>query len=252
MGLLEDKAGLITGAGGGIGRAAALAFAHEGARLVLADRDAESLEETTRLVTEAGFEAVAVAADITRRADVHAIVAAALERYGRLDLAFNNAGISGPLHPLVGYPDEAFAAVIEVNVKGTWFCLQEELAVMQPAGGGAIVNTSSGLGLVAVPGMPIYVATKHAVLGLTKAAALESAAAGIRVNAVLPGIVDTNMPAALVQGAPEAMELMLAGCPMARMAQPEEIAQCAVWLCSERASFVTGHGLVVDGGIVAQ
>jgi NAD(P)-dependent dehydrogenase (short-subunit alcohol dehydrogenase family) len=252
MGLVDGKVGLITGAGGGIGRAAALAFAHEGARLVLADRDAETLEETAALVGEAGFEAVALTADITRRADVHAIVAAALERYGRLDLAFNNAGISGPLHPLVGYPDEAFAAVIDVNIKGTWFCLQEELAVMQQAGGGAIVNTSSGLGLVAVPGMPIYVATKHAVLGLTKAAALESAAAGIRVNAVLPGIVDTSMPAALVEGAPEAMELMLAGCPMGRLARPEEIAECAVWLCSDRASFVTGHGLVVDGGIVAQ
>jgi NAD(P)-dependent dehydrogenase (short-subunit alcohol dehydrogenase family) len=252
MGLVEGKVGLITGAGGGIGRAAALAFAHEGARLVLADRDAETLEETAGLVAAAGFEAVALTADITRRADVHAIVAAALERYGRLDLAFNNAGISGPLHPLVGYPDEAFAAVIDVNIKGTWFCLQEELAVMQQAGGGAIVNTSSGLGLVAVPAMPIYVATKHAVIGLTKAAALESAAAGIRVNAVLPGIVDTNMPAALVEGAPEAMELMLAGCPMGRMARPEEVAECAVWLCSDRASFVTGHGLVVDGGIVAQ
>ena len=252
MGLVEGKVGLITGAGGGIGRAAALAFAHEGARLVLADRDAETLEETAGLVAAAGFEAVARTADITRRADVHAIVAAALERYGRLDLAFNNAGISGPLHPLVGYPDEAFAAVIDVNIKGTWFCLQEELAVMQQAGGGAIVNTSSGLGLVAVPAMPIYVATKHAVIGLTKAAALESAAAGIRVNAVLPGIVDTNMPAALVEGAPEAMELMLAGCPMGRMARPEEVAECAVWLCSDRASFVTGHGLVVDGGIVAQ
>jgi len=252
MGLVEGKVGLITGAGGGIGRAAALAFAHEGARLVLADRDAETLEETAGLVAAAGFEAVALTADITRRADVHAIVAAALERYGRLDLAFNNAGISGPLHPLVGYPDEAFAAVIDVNIKGTWFCLQEELAVMQQAGGGAIVNASSGLGLVAVPAMPIYVATKHAVIGLTKAAALESAAAGIRVNAVLPGIVDTNMPAALVEGAPEAMELMLAGCPMGRMARPEEVAECAVWLCSDRASFVTGHGLVVDGGIVAQ
>jgi NAD(P)-dependent dehydrogenase (short-subunit alcohol dehydrogenase family) len=252
MGLVEGKIGLITGAGGGIGRAAALAFAREGARIVIADRDAGALEETAVLVREAGFDAVALTADITQRADVHAIVTAAVDNYGGLDLAFNNAGISGPLHPLVGYPDEAFTAVLDVNIKGTWFCLQEELAVMQPAGGGAIVNTSSGLGLVAVPAMAIYVATKHAVLGLTKAAALESAAAGIRVNAVLPGIVDTNMANSLVEGAPEAMDMMLAGCPMGRMALPEEIAECAVWLCSDRASFVTGHGLVVDGGIVAQ
>jgi NAD(P)-dependent dehydrogenase (short-subunit alcohol dehydrogenase family) len=250
MGLVEGKVGLITGAGAGIGRAAALAFAREGARLVLADRDGETVAQTAGLVSDAGFEAVALTADITQRADVHAIVSAAVDRFGRLDVAFNNAGISGPLHPLVGYPDEAFAAVIEVNIKGTWFCLQEELAVMGQ--GGAIVNTSSGLGLVAVTGMPIYVASKHAVFGLTKAAALESAPAGIRVNAVLPGIVDTNMPAALVEGVPEAMEQMLAGCPMGRLAQPEEIAECAVWLCSDRASFVTGHGLVVDGGIVAQ
>jgi NAD(P)-dependent dehydrogenase (short-subunit alcohol dehydrogenase family) len=250
--MLQDKVAIVTGAGGGIGRAAALVFAREGALLIVSDRDEESLAETTRQVQAAGGTVTAVAGDVSRRDDVKAIVAAALDGHGRLDCAFNNAGISGPLHPLVGYPDAEFERVIDVNVKGTWYCLQEELPVMIEAGGGAIVNTSSGMGVVAAPGMPAYVASKHAVMGLTQSAALENAAFNVRVNAVLPGIVDTRMPAGLAASAPGLMDVFRTSAPLGRLAEPHEVAETAAWLCSDRASFVTGHGLAVDGGILAQ
>jgi NAD(P)-dependent dehydrogenase (short-subunit alcohol dehydrogenase family) len=250
--MLEGKVAIITGAGGGIGRAAALVFAREGAQVVLSDVDEASLAETAAQVESAGGVASTVPGDVSRRDDVRAIVAAAVDGFGRLDCAFNNAGISGPLHPLVGYPDEPFQRVIDVNVKGTWYCLQEELPVMIEAGGGAIVNTSSGMGVIAAPGMPAYVASKHAVMGLTQAAALENAEFNVRVNALLPGIVDTRMPAGLAEAAPGLMDIFRTSAPLGRLAEPPEIAETAAWLCSDRASFVTGHGLAVDGGILAQ
>jgi NAD(P)-dependent dehydrogenase (short-subunit alcohol dehydrogenase family) len=250
MGLLGDKVALITGAAAGIGRAAALTFSREGAAVVVADRDGDGAEQTAALVRDQGGVALAVTADITRLDDVRAMVRAALDAHGRLDCAFNNAGVSGPLHPIVGYPGDAFQQVMDVNVKGVFQCLQEELPVLTEATG-AIVNASSGLGTVGAPALSAYVASKHAVMGLTRTAALEVAARGIRVNAVLPGVVATSMPVRLTEGAPEVMELFKTQTPMGRLARPEEIAEAAAWLCSDRSSFVTGHGLVVDGGIVA-
>jgi NAD(P)-dependent dehydrogenase (short-subunit alcohol dehydrogenase family) len=252
-GLLEGTVGVITGAGGGIGREAALVFAREGATVVLADRDRAAGAESARLVTEAGGSARFVATDITRREAVRTLVETAVDDHGALDWAFNNAGVIGVLHPLVGYPDDVFEQIIDVNIRGTWYCLQEELAAMLKAGKpGAIVNTSSGLGAIAAPAMGAYVTAKHAVMGMTRAAAIDYASDGIRVNALLPGIVDTPMPARLTEAAPELMEIFREASPMRRLATAAEVAEAAAWLCSPRASFVSGHGLAVDGGHLSQ
>ena len=252
MGFLDDRVAIVTGGGGGIGGKAALLFAREGASVVVSDIDEEKGSAVAEAIGAEGGRATYVATDVSSRADVEAMVARALSEYGKLDAAFNTAGISGPMQPLVGYPDEWFERVIDINVKGTWYCLQEQIPAMIEAGGGAIVNTSSGLGLVGAPGMPAYVASKHAVMGLTQAAALENAADGVRVNALLPGIIDTAMPAELTAGMPGVIDAFKAAMPLGRLGEPEEVAEAAAWLCSDRASFVTGHGLAVDGGYLAQ
>jgi NAD(P)-dependent dehydrogenase (short-subunit alcohol dehydrogenase family) len=252
MPLLDGKVALITGAGGGIGRAAALVFAREGARLVLGDVDEESLAATARLLAEEGGEPATRVTDVTRRADVAALVALAVERHGRLDCAFNNAGIPGAMHPFAELPDEQYDRVMDTNVRGAWMSTQEEVKAMVRGGGGSIVNSSSGLGVIAAPQVAAYVTSKHAVLGLTRAAALEYARQGVRVNAVLPGVVDTAMPREMFAAAPEALSAITETSPMGRLARPEEVGEAAAWLCSDRASYVNGHGLVVDGGIVIQ
>lgn len=252
MGFLEDRVAIVTGGGGGIGGKAAEIFAREGAKVLVADVDEAQGNAVVAAIEAAGGQASLCAADVAKREDVAALVARALDTYGRLDAAFNTAGISGPLQPLVGYPDEWFERVIDVNVRGTWYCLQEQIPAMAQSGGGAIVNTSSGLGVVGCPGMPAYIASKHAVMGLTQAAAIENAAQGIRVNALLPGIIDTRMPSELTAGAPEMMDALIAAMPIGRLGLPEEVAEAAAWLCSERASFVTGHGMAVDGGYLSQ
>lgn len=250
--MLDGKVALITGAGGGIGRASALRFAHDGARLVLTDRDGDALDASARAVREIHGEVSTIVADITVKDEVRRIVAQATDVYGRLDCAFNNAGVVGYLHPLVDYDDDDYDQVMAVNVRGLWLCLQEEIPAMLSSSGGAIVNASSGLGIVGCPQMPAYIASKHAVMGLTQAAALENAQQGIRVNAVLPGVVDTDMPARLTATAPEVMDIFRSSSPMGRLARPEEIAEAAAWLCSDRSSFVNGHGLAVDGGFLGQ
>ena len=252
MGILEDRVAIVTGGGGGIGGTAAQIFAREGAKVVVGELNEQDGQQVVEAIRSSGGEATFVKTDVAKREDVSALVAAAKDNYGRLDAAFNTAGVSGPLQPLVGYPDEWFERVIDVNVRGTWYCLQEQIPAMIESGGGSIVNTSSGLGVVGAPGMPAYTASKHAVMGLTQAAAIENAAAGVRVNALLPGIIDTKMPSDLTAGAPEVMDVLIAAMPIGRLGKPEEVAEAAVWLCSERASFVTGHGLAVDGGYLAQ
>ncbi|HEY1260406.1 MAG TPA: glucose 1-dehydrogenase [Stellaceae bacterium] len=252
-GLLEGKSALVTGGGGGIGRAAALAFAREGARVAVADIAAEAARETVALVNAAGGQAVSFSGEVTRDSEVRAMVSAAIAAHGRLDCAFNNAGIAGWHVEAAGkktaeWSEAAFDRMIEVNLKGVWLCMRHELMHMEAQGGGAIVNTASIAGLAGLPTSSAYVAAKHGVIGLTKTAALEYAEAGVRVNAVCPGYIKTPMTAEVMQRRGAAI---LAQTPLKRMGEPEEIAEMVVWLCSDRASFVTGAAWNVDGGWMA-
>jgi NAD(P)-dependent dehydrogenase (short-subunit alcohol dehydrogenase family) len=252
-GLLDGKSALITGGGGGIGRATALAFAREGARVAVADVAAEAARETVALVNAAGGQAISLAGEVARDAEVRAMIEAVVSTYGRLDCAFNNAGIAGWQVDAAGkktaeWSEEAFDRMIAVNLKGVWLCMRHELPQMQAQGGGAIVNTGSIAGLAGLPTSSAYVAAKHGVVGLTKTAALEYADANIRVNAVCPGFIKTRMTEDTMRrrGAE-----ILGQVPFRRMGNPEEIAETVVWLCSERASYVSGAAYNVDGGWMA-
>ncbi|MBV8131684.1 MAG: glucose 1-dehydrogenase [Alphaproteobacteria bacterium] len=252
-GMLDGKSALITGGGGGIGRATALAFAREGARVAVADIVEEAARETVALVNAAGGQAISLSGDVSRDADVRVMIEAVVGSYGRLDCAFNNAGIAGWQVDAVGkktaeWSEEAFDRMIAVNLKGVWLCMRYELPQMQAQGGGAIVNTASIAGLAGLPTSSAYVAAKHGVIGLTKTAAIEYAEASIRVNAVCPGYIRTPMtePGMRLRG-----EAILAQTPFKRLGNPEEIAEMVLWLCSERASYVSGAAYNVDGGYMA-
>ncbi len=250
------KVALITGAANGIGRATALAFARSGAKVVVVDRDAAGGEATAGIIRQAGGEALFVAADVTKSADVQAYVKAALDAYGRIDCFHNNAGIEGAWQHTADYDEAMFDQVIAVNVKGVFLGLRHVLPVMLRQKSGAIVNTASVAGLVATPGMPAYVASKHAVIGLTKTAAGEVARDGVRVNAVCPGPVDTRMIHSLEQmispGDPASVgRRYQAAMPTGRYTTPEEIANMVLFLCSDLASNTTGGQYVVDGGRTA-
>lgn len=251
-GRVAGKVALITGGGSGIGRATAQVFAREGAKVVVADVVVEGGEETVRLITAAGGEATFVKADVAQTADVEAMVKKAVDTYGRLDCAFNNAGIEGVIQPTVEYGEAHWDRVLAINLKGVWLCMKYELQQMLKQGSGAIVNTASVAGLVGLPGFSAYVAAKHGVNGLTKTAALEYAKAGIRVNAVCPGVIHTPMLERAMRSTPGAEEQYVAMEPIGRMAAPEEVGEAVVWLCSDAASFVTGLPMAVDGGWVAQ
>lgn len=243
---------LVTGAGSGIGRAAALLFAGEGATVAVADLGRDSAEATAAAIRHAGGEAFAFACDVADRSAAFAMVDEAAAALGGLDCAFNNAGITHPLDP--EWDDDAFDRTIQVNVGGVRHCMKAEIPHMLRAGKGAIVNTASALALVSsgAPSLPGYTASKHAILGLTKTAALTYARQGIRVNALLPGVTHTAMVEGVLAMGPEAKATLDGASPMGRMGTAEEMAEAAIWLCSDKASFVNGHGLVVDGGFVVQ
>ena len=250
---LTDGVAIVTGGGSGIGRAAAERFAEEGTAVVVGDVDEEGGLETVSTIDSAGGDAQFVHADVTEEADVAALVETAVEDFGGLDFAFNNAGIEGESHPASDQPTTNWEQVIDVNLRGVFFGMREQIpAMMDDGGGGAIVNTASIAGVLGFPNLAPYVASKHGVIGLTKTAALEFASDDVRINAVCPGVIETPMVARSQEDNPEQMEGAVAATPMGRLGQPEEIADAVVWLCSERASFVTAESLVVDGGYASQ
>ncbi len=256
MAMLTDKVALVTGAGAGIGRATALKFSEEGAKVVVADLHVAGGEETAELIRKQGGEAVFTRADVTDATAVDALIRTAVDTYGRLDCACNNAGIEGAVVPFTDQSEDDYEAVMRVNAKGTFLCLRAEIRQMLQNGGGAIVNLASIAGLIGFTGLAPYVASKHAVNGLTKNAALEFGKQGIRVNSVCPGGIDTRMLDSLADqatgGAQSSRDMMAPLHPIGRIGRPEEVAELIVWLCSPRASFVTGANVPVDGGYVAQ
>ncbi len=252
-GLLEGKSALVTGGGNGIGRATAVAMAREGARVVVADIEPETAAATVSAINQAGGQAIAKAGDLTRSADVAALIDAVTSAYGRLDCAFNNAGIAPYQLGMQGkktaeWEEAAWDRMIEINLKSVWLCMKHELPAMQATGGGAIVNTASIAGLVGLRVSSAYVAAKHAVNGLTKAAALEYGADNIRINSVCPGYVETRMTTTsrAIFG-----EHLVNSTPLGRLGSPPEIAELVVWLCSDRASFIHGATYAADGGWTA-
>jgi NAD(P)-dependent dehydrogenase (short-subunit alcohol dehydrogenase family) len=252
-GWFQDKVALVTGAGSGIGKATALAFAREGAKVIIADKDVKGGEETVRIIKQAGGEATFVKTEVSKVTEVKALINKTIELYGHLDCAFNNAGIGGSEVYITDCTEENFDHTINVNLKGVWLCLKHEILWMVEHGGGAIVNASSVVGLMGSPYISDYVASKWGITGLTKSAALEYAKAGIRVNAVCPGMIDTPMAKPKKEKGyffsweERAKEEV----PLGRRGRPEEVAEAVLWLCSDAASYVTGIAMPVDGGTLA-
>lgn len=250
MSAMKTKVALVTGGTSGIGRAAALEFARQGARVVVSGRREREGQETVDLVKKAGGEAAFFRADVSREADVAGMVEFTLSRYGRLDYAFNNAGVEQTPEPLPKTSEATYDHVMDINVKGVWLSLKHEIPAMLRTGGGAIVNNASIAGIIGLGNFSVYIASKHAVLGLTKSVALEFAKQNIRVNAVSPGAIETPMFDRFTEVVPR--EQLTEAHPIGRTGRPEEIAAAAVWLCSEAASFITGVNLPIDGGFTAQ
>ena len=248
----KDKVALVTGGSSGIGRATSLAFAREGARVAIADREPTGAAETARMIEDLGGNATVFELDVTKAAEVASLVERVVQTYGRLDCAFNNAGIGGEVAKTADYPEEEWDRILNVNLKSVWLCMKYEIPVMEKQGGGAIVNTASIYGLAGAAGYIAYNAAKHGVVGITRTAALEYATDGIRINAVCPGYIRTPMTQPGIDANPELERKMVSQTPMARLGRPEEIAGAVVWLCSDAASFVTGHTMTPDGGYMAQ
>jgi NAD(P)-dependent dehydrogenase (short-subunit alcohol dehydrogenase family) len=250
-GRLEGKVALVTGGTSGIGRDTAILFAKAGAKVAIAGRREAEGQETVELVRAAGGDGLFVRADVSKASEVEALIKNTVERFGRLDAAFNNAGIEGVWVPIVRQSEADWDRTIEINLKGVWLCLKYEIRQMLKQGdGGAIVNMSSITGLIGTAGAATYSASKHGVIGLTKSAALETARSGIRINAVCPAVIETPMGDRLF-GSPAAHKYVLGCHPIGRFGRPMEIAEAVVWMCSDRASFMTGQSLVLDGGFLA-
>ena len=246
---LRNKVAIVTGGGSGIGRATAITFASYGASVVIANRNVERGEEVAQFIRSTGGKAIFQKTNVVETSDVEALVNRTVSEFGSLDIAFNNAGIDGSHLPLAQQSEADVTDLLDVNVKGVWLCMKYEIAQMLKNGGGAIVNNSSIFGLNGYPTWSVYTATKHAVTGMTKAAALEYAQQGIRINAVGPGPIETPLLEVGTGGDPHSYSGFV---PMGRIGKPEEVANAVVWLCSNAASFVTGHTLPVDGGVCAQ
>jgi NAD(P)-dependent dehydrogenase (short-subunit alcohol dehydrogenase family) len=245
----SGKIAFVTGGANGIGRATALAFAREGASVVVADVSEAGNQETARMIEELGGRALAVRCDVSRAEDVKAALAKTAEAFSRLDFAFNNAGIEPKKPaPTAEYDEEEWDRIFAINLRGMFLCMKHEIPLLLKQGGGAIVNTSSGAGVIGIKGSPAYTAAKHGVIGLTRAAALDYAAQNIRINAVCPGYIETPMMDRFTGGTAEGRAKVIAEEPIGRMGKPEEIAATVVWLCSDAAGFVIGHAMVVDGG----
>jgi NAD(P)-dependent dehydrogenase (short-subunit alcohol dehydrogenase family) len=251
--MTDQKVAIVTGGSSGIGRATAIALGKEGFKIAIAARRTKEGEETVRLVKEAGSDGIFVKTDVANEDDVKSLVEKIIRTYGRLDYAFNNAGMAEMITPLIDQTSDIFDQIMNVNVKAVWSCMKYEIPEMIRNGGGSIVNMSSVAGVIGFPQLPIYIASKHAVLGLTKSAALEYAKSGIRINAVAPGGVETDMPKQALGGDNQhILETFKSMHPIGRFGDPEEIANAVVWLLSDKASFVLGHTLLVDGGIVSR
>jgi len=248
----QDKVVIVTGASSGIGRATAIAFGREGAKVVVACRRQVEGEETVRLIETAGGVGRFVQTDVSQAAEAGRMVAETIQTFGRLDFAFNNAGVAEAPGAFVDQPEEAFDRVMDVTVKGIWLCMKAEIPEMLKRGGGAIVNMSSIAGVVGAPGAPLYTASKHAVIGLTKATALEYAKSGIRINAICPGAIETETLEGYFRLNPAVKQMMVEGHPIGRLGTPEEVAGAVLWLCAPESAFIVGQSLLIDGGYTAR
>jgi NAD(P)-dependent dehydrogenase (short-subunit alcohol dehydrogenase family) len=251
-GILQGKVALVTGGGSGIGRATSIRLAREGAKVMIADYVPAGAEQTVKMIKEAGGEASCTAADVAVTSEVEAMIKKTLDTYGRLDCAYNNAGIEGAMGDTITCTEENFDRVVAIDLKAVWLCMKYEIPQMLKQGGGSIVNTASIAGLVGFNGIPAYVAAKHGVVGLTRTAALEYAQKNIRVNCVCPGVIRTPMVERAIDKGGFTEAEVIAGEPVGRLGKPEEIAEGVLWLLSDASSFVTGHPLTIDGGWIAR